>query len=310
MLKWLHLPPKPVYKKEVRTVGIPLLAVFLLLFLCRLFRNWIDLPLPPFMLTLLCEILVFLCPSLVYVIAKRKGYSREIRLRRFRGVHLPYLIAAFFALFSGCLLLSILCGGTDTLGNSVTVFEKAQAQDFWMKMYMALVLAILPAVAEELFFRGILPAEYERRGGMRAILMSTLFFSLIHFDFRNLPVYLFSGLLLALTLYATDSLPATMLLHAAYNLLSLFGQRYLNALYTFTGNPRLFLFLVILIFLVSLIFLCRAGARIYRRRDHLEIGDPRRRVPADVQLYTILDAFCDPFVILSLGLAVAGCIIF
>jgi hypothetical protein len=159
-------------------------------------------------------------------------------------------------------------------------------------------------------FGGILMAEYERRGAVRAILMSALLFSLLHFDLSNLLSYLFAGALLALVVYATSSLVAAMILHVLYNVLSLFAQHYLNALYDHTGTIQLYLFVFIATLLVSLLLFCRACARIYRIRDERRLEDPRRAVPYQVQFYTVLDALCDPTILICFGLAIAGFIIF
>jgi membrane protease YdiL (CAAX protease family) len=255
------------------------------------------------------QLVVFLIPSLIFMRVRGKGYARAIRLRRPFAVHFPLLIAAFFTLLSGALLLSILFGGTDTVGNSAASFEKAAPLTLLQGLISVPVVALLPAFCEELLFRGILGAELDRRGAWRAVLVGSLLFALIHFDLSNLPVYFFAGVLLTLTVYATDSLIAAMLVHALYNLVSLFAQRYLNALYSFTGNVELFLFLVILLFLVSLLFFCFFCSREYRSRAARDLPAPRRDVPRDVQLYTTLDALSEVPILLCLVISVVGFIL-
>lgn len=298
-------PKRPLYRKEFLIVGYPLLFSFLLLFLCRLvghrFFNTESLG-----AVLLLELAAFLLPISVFLLIRGKHYLPSLRLRMPKAAHLPLLLCAFFVLLCGCLLLSILCGGTHSLGNSATAYETEAISSPLLGVAMTVVLAILPALLEELLFRGILVAEYERRGGVRAVLMSALLFALIHFDLSNLAVYLFSGTLFALVLFTTNSLPAVMLLHVLYNIVSLFGQRYLNAIYRFTGNVELFLFFVVLLFLVALLFFCRTAARIYREYDSIGLGAPRRDVPWDVQLYTIADALLNPPILLCIGIAIAG----
>ena len=300
------IPERPLYQKERLLVGYPTLAVFALLFLVRLLGNTVFSATNSLLLKLVALLAVFALPMLVFILLRGQGYARVLRLRAPRPNHLSLLIAAFFALISGCILLSLLCGGIDSLGNSTTAYETVPAPNILYGICMTVVLAVLPAVLEELFFRGIVVAEYERRGGIRAVLMSALLFALCHFDLRNLPVYLLSGVLFAIVLFATDSLFATMALHVCYNAVSLFGQRYLNALYEITGSIELFIFILILIFLLALLFLFRSGARLYRLRVQSGQGDPRRDVPWNVQFYTILDALCDPPVILCLLLSVLG----
>lgn len=300
------IPERPLYQKERLIVGYPTLAVFVLLFSVRMLGSYVFDAKSSLLLKLVALLAVFVLPTVIFLMLRGQGYGRVLRLRATRVNQLPFLIAAFFTLFCGCILLSLLCGGIDSLGNSATVYETPPAPNPIYGICMTVVLAILPALLEEFFFRGIVAAEYERRGGIRAVLMSALLFSLCHFDLHNLPVYLFSGVLFMMVLFATDSLLATILLHMLYNIVSLFGQRYLNALYEITGSIELFLFILILIFLLAALLLFRSGALLYRLRVQNGQGDPRRDVPWNVQFYTILDALCDPPVILCILLSIVG----
>ena len=303
------IPERPVYRRERLRVGYAALAVFVLLFLFHLLSSLLSFP-GWILLKLLPMAVALLAPTLIFWMLRGRGYGSVLRFHAPRPLHIPFLLSAFFALLTGCLLLSVLCGGTETLGNNSTSFEDVAVNGVLDGVLKALVLAILPAALEEFFFRGVLCAEYERRGAIRAVLMSALLFSLCHFDLRNLPVYLFSGVLLALVLLATDSLPAAVLLHACYNTISLFGQRYLNAFYRITGGVELFLFALALILLVSLAVFFSIGARIYRRLEQGGNEDPRRDVPWNVQFYTILDALVDPPVLICFVLSIVGLIIF
>ncbi len=304
------LPPRPHYARERALYPYPILAAFVLLFMARVADHFLGIDLGTPGNAVLLSVVVFLLPALLFIRARGRGYATTLRLHRPYATHIPLLIAAFFAIFSGTMLLSILFGGTDSLGNSTSIFEKMAPSGLWAALWMAPVFAILPAVVEELLFRGILCTELDRRGMLRTVLLGSLLFALIHFDLSNLPVYFFAGVLLTLVLYATDSLIATMILHGAYNLLCLFGQRYLNAFYAFTGSIELFLFFLVLAFLLSLFFFTRECARLYRLRAQSTQRSPRRDIPTNVQLYTLLDAFCEWPVLLSFVLSIAGFILF
>lgn len=304
------IPPRPIYRKERLLAGFLAFAAFLLLFLYRLCAGKLGLNTASFPVVLIAELAVFLLPALFFCLLRGRGYVRYLRLHAPRPAHVLFLVSAFFALFCGCLLLSILCRGTELLGTGTVAFESAYGGGFLEGLGRFFAFALLPAVLEEFFFRGILTAEYERRGAFRAVLMTALLFALIHFDVRNLAVYLFAGILFSLVLFATDSLPAVMLLHALYNTVSFFGQKYLNALYDFTGSVELFLFFLVLLFLVSLLIFCREGWKLYRIYDRAGTETPRRAVPYEVQFYTTLDALRDPPILLCIALSVAGMILF
>ena len=302
-------PDRPLYRREWLIVGYPVLAAFLLLFVIRLLGLYLPLPTGSLLFKTVCELLVFALPFSVFFALRGKEYRRALRLRAPKKQNVAFLTAAFFTLLAGSVLLSSLWQGGTSLGNSATVFESVDAATPQAAVAALLALAVLPAVLEELFFRALLVAEYERRGAVRAVLMSAFLFSLSHFDVRNLVLYFCSGVLLALVLLATDSIWATVILHALYNALLLFGQRYLNALYRFTGSPELFLFLVILLLLIALLAFCKCGAKLYRARAQAEQKNPRRDVPRHVQLYTTLDALLDPPILICAVIAVIGFIV-
>lgn len=303
------IPPRPVYRKERIVAGYLALSAFVLLFTYRLLRAKDIIGTGTLPVVLLMEAAVFLLPAVIFCVWRGRGLVKSLRLRPISAMQIPLLISGFFALLFGCLLLSILCRGTGSLGNVATRFESPAPAGFLPGAARFFVLALFPALFEEFFFRGILTAEYEKRGAVRAILISALLFGMIHLDLKNLPVYLFSGLLFSLVLFATDSLFATMLLHVLYNTVSLFGQRYLNALYDFTGSVELFLFFLILFFLIALLVFCRQAMRLYRILDRAGMPDPRRDVPYAVQFYTTLDAVKDPAFLLCVALFVAGVIL-
>ena len=300
------IPPRPRYRKERLWAGFPTLAVFALLLAARLLFQFTVIPadsLPPRLIATLSALFL---PIVVFLVVRGRGYGSVLRLRMPRAAHASVLITAFIALVCGTLLLSVLCGGLDTLGTTLTVFASVRPKSLLHGTLLSLLSGVLPAILEELFFRGILVTEYERRGAVRAVLMSALLFSLCHFDMANFPAYAFAGILLAIVVFATDSLYAAMLLQIPYTvLLLLFGQ-YANTLYRITGSIELFLFLLVLLLLLSLLILFRCAAKIYRLREQNGLPDPRRSVPYNVQLYTTLDALSDPPVVLCILLSVVG----
>lgn len=303
------IPPRPQYARERASFGYPVLAAFVVLFATRCVDRFLPIDLGAIYFTVPISLAAFLLPSLIYIKWRGRGYTRALRFHRIYPVHIPLLLWGFPALLSGATLLSILFGGTDSIGNSSTAFEQIAPENIWMALLMIPALALLPAFLEELLFRGILCNELDRRGMMRTLLVGSLLFALIHFDLSNIAFYFFSGVLLTLVLYATDSLIATMLLHAAYNLVSLFGQKYLNTFYRMTGSVELFLFFLILILLVSLLFFCLECAKLYRMRARDGLKQPRRDIPRDVQLYTTLDALFEWPVAVCIVLAIVGFII-
>lgn len=308
MPKWI--PERPVYKRERRTVSLLALITFLLLLTSRLLTHLLPFGHKLWLVAPVLSGVSFLLPVGGYILFRKRGYIQSMRFQLPRAAHIPLLLFAFSALFCGSFLLSMLTGGLDTLGNSVSAFSQNNTETVWQLLLSLVSVGILPAFLEELCFRGIVATEYERRGAYRAILMSALLFALIHFDIANFLAYLYAGVLLVLVLFATNSLLATLLLHISYQVASLLAHRYLVALYRFTGTVQLFLFILIVLLLLALILFCRSSMRIYRNRDEHGISNPRRDVPYNVQFYTVLDALSDPAFILCVIVSIVGFILF
>ena len=85
------------------------------------------------------------------------------------------------------------------------------------------LMAILPAVAEELFFRGILQPLFIRLTKKKwwGILITSVIFSLLHFQIDNLLAILFASVILGLVYEKKMNIYLNMLLHFAFNTFSL-----------------------------------------------------------------------------------------
>ena len=143
-------------------------------------------------------------------------------------------------------------------------YASAAAGDFVGMLYVILAFCILPALLEEFLFRGIITAEYESSGIMTAVCMSGLLFAMMHLSFVRLPAYFFSGVILCLTMYATRSVLAPMIVHAANNVAALWLDRYL---YTAAGGigerGTLLVFILFSVLFFSLICFSMSAQKIY-----------------------------------------------
>lgn len=80
-----------------------------------------------------------------------------------------------------------------------------------------LFLAVLPALCEEFVFRGVMFQGYRRHGLWKAVLISGLFFGLLHLNFNQFSYGFALGAVFAVLVEATGSLLASMLVHFMIN---------------------------------------------------------------------------------------------
>ncbi len=230
-------------------------VTFLLVLLSRLAQDNFTRRGSDYIGVILLQVLIFLIPSVIYIRLRDEKLPERIKFRNLKPKDIRYLGCLLVMMISGSLLLSILTGGISSLTGNFTLYNTFLARTggrAWETVYLVLAFGILPAFCEELVFRSLLCAEYESVGNRTAIIVSTLFFAMLHFSWGLFPVYLWLGFLLCCSMYATRTILAPMLLHLVYNLFCLFGQPYLSAFYVNAGSSELFIFcLVVLLLLFS-----------------------------------------------------------
>ena len=295
---------------------VVVLATYVLLLLSKL----IDLTLlnreNEYYSVVILQMMIFLLPGAIWCIFSGEKYVKSLRLQMFRPSSILLIVSASLLMASLGLLISVLFDGMGSVSENFSLYDTFISKDNGTvpgKIYLIMAYAVLPAICEEFVYRGILCREYERGGVLRAIVFSTLFFALLHFNLAGLPIYLISGAVLALTYYATRSLIGSMIAHFLYNIFCIFGQPYLSNLYQITGSAQLFLILVATVALVSGAIFCGEAARLYRRYLYdgasAEYRQPVLRSTAAIRM-SYLDVIRQPsaiacFVIYLIALLIA-----
>lgn len=89
-------------------------------------------------------------------------------------------------------------------------------------------MCLVPAICEEVFFRGTLTNAYNVYGERFAIVVSALVFALFHFDIQNFIAPFLLGLLFASLIEVTGSILPAILGHFVNNVLAVLSARYVN----------------------------------------------------------------------------------
>ena len=214
------------------------------------------------------QMMIFLLPGAIWCIFSGEKYLSGLRLKMITPDSIALIISSALLIASGSLLISVLFGGLESLSQNFSLYDTFISKDQGTipnKIYLIMAYAVLPALCEEFIFRGILCHEYEKGGVLRAVILSSVFFALLHFNLQNLPLYLFSGLILAMTLYCTRSLFGSIIAHFLYNIFGLFGQPYMSNLYQITNSPKLFVFIVATVCIISAVVFCGEASRLYKK---------------------------------------------
>ncbi len=94
-------------------------------------------------------------------------------------------------------------------------------------------LAVLPAICEELLFRGVITTALKPKGKMFAVVVSSIIFSIFHFSPSQLIYPICFGLILGIVYLRTNNIIFPILLHFVNNALSISIQYFSSS----TGEP-------------------------------------------------------------------------
>ena len=296
-----------------------ILAVYVLLLLSRVVETFFLTHENQYLSTILLQLLIFPIPAYLYIRLRGKALSDRLALRPPALSHLFLIISAILMLICGCTLLGLICGMMNAQPSFTLYDTFSSIHDGTAGASVRLILAygVLPAFCEELLFRSILYAEYEKQGILYASLISSLFFAFLHFDLTALPVYLFAGILLSAVRYVTRSAIASMIVHLGYNLFGIFLQAGISGYCRNTGSVGLLVILLIALLLLSSAFFCGEVSRILKRRgtrdlldDPTAISTPGlNTIPRHQWLKTFRNAFACPQAIGALVLWLFGVVV-
>ena len=168
------------------------------------------------------QLFVFMLPSIFYIRARSLDVRDSLRIRLPSPDKLPLILLSSAVLILTSILITALYGD---MGASVYThrFSSVSDTDGTGALYYAVCYALVPALCEELLLRGIIMSEYQRSSIFSAVVMSSIFFCILHADIRALPMVFISGLVLSMCAYAANSIIASTLVHLCYNLFAIFG---------------------------------------------------------------------------------------
>ena len=296
---------RPANNKGKGVIVITPSALVLITYVLLLASKFIDVALlnrdNEYMSVIILQTMIFLLPGAIWCMLKGDKYITGLRISAPRPDSVLLIISASLLMITGGLFVGMMFAGLDGLSHSFSLYDtfiSKQDGSVSNALYLVLAFAALPAVCEEFIYRGILCREYEDRGVFRAIIVSSLFFGLLHFNLANLPVYFFCGAILALVMYATRSVWGAVITHFLYNLFGVFGQPYMATLYRLTKDSRLLVIIVGVVFFLSAAIFCGEASKLYRKYLRQGYSSEYRgegTVGAAYFRESFLDVINDPF---------------
>lgn len=174
--------------------------------------------------TFVVQVGLILTPCLLMAIFLTRSFTRALRLHKPQPSHLVAAIMLGLCMHPSYMLLSSGIQQVYQIGEETQLVlqhfqSMVTAQPLWAVL---LLMAVLPAICEELAFRGFIFGGLLRQHGvLRAIIISALFFGFTHTVLQQSISASLMGLVLGFIAWRTGGVICTMLVHAINNALSL-----------------------------------------------------------------------------------------
>ena len=173
--------------------------------------------------------LSFLLPAMMLARSQRgAGLPVSLQFHRPPRSTPLFLGAGLGLIFAAALLNSLMLEAFHYSEFSGEVLFPSDITADYQLLLMLLTTALIPAVVEEILFRGVIPSSLAPFGRGQAVLWSALLFGVMHQNAGQLLYTVVAGLLLGALYEATHSLGACMLLHFINNGISVLQIAWLS----------------------------------------------------------------------------------
>lgn len=211
-------------KKVSRANTYFLIIVLLQLFLpVHLIFNWLQIT-DIRLILVINHIIIFIFPAIIYLIITKQSARKVLKLNKlyFKDSLLIVLLAfvcqpimAFFSLLSQFFF-------ENEIGNFMTEIVNTPY------IFLLLLVAVLPAITEEVTIRGVVLSGYEDKNIYLSCIVTGLLFGIMHLDPQQFLYATVLGGVLALVVRITNSIFAASLIHFFINGTSITLQKLLS----------------------------------------------------------------------------------
>ena len=162
---------------------------------------------------LITHTVVFIIPGIIYLIISKRPIKETLRLNKLNKKSLGIVILISFLIQPVMSFLSLI--STFFFNNDIAeMINEISSTNYFV---LLLLIALLPAISEELTIRGIILSGYDKKNKYIASIVTGLFFGIFHLNPQQF-LYTFAlGFILALVVRITNSIFASVIMHFIIN---------------------------------------------------------------------------------------------
>lgn len=151
---------------------------------------------------LVTHTVIFIIPGIIYLIVSKRPVKETLRLNKLNKKSLGIVILISFLVQPVMSFLSLI--STFFFNNDIAeMINEISSTNYFA---LLLLIAVLPAISEELTIRGIILSGYDKKNKYIASIVTGLFFGIFHLNPQQF-LYTFAlGFILALVVRITNSI--------------------------------------------------------------------------------------------------------
>lgn len=195
-----------------------------------------------YLVTSLFQFLGFICVFVYYThktTLKKQCFASKVKPL----TALIFIMLGIVSMFALTTFINYYCL-TLNLFNKPTATFSYELDNLKTYLISLISLALLPAIGEELIFRGIILNSLKTKSKLFAVIVSSLLFTLIHFNLSQLFYPFLFGILLAFACLKSKNIVLPMLIHFINNAINLTIQ-YLSNNGTFKPSTLNLIFMIV-----------------------------------------------------------------
>ncbi|MGG7179444.1 CPBP family intramembrane glutamic endopeptidase [Clostridium paraputrificum] len=156
---------------------------------------------------------IFLLPAIIYIIITKSNIKETFRLNRlhFKDILLIIVISLISYPLMGCFSAITSLFFENNIGNFIGSISSTPY------IVLLLLIAVMPAITEEVTLRGIVLSGYNNQSKFKAALMTGILFGIFHLDGQQFLYAAVLGFILAYIVRVTNSIFSSMLMHFIIN---------------------------------------------------------------------------------------------
>ena len=135
---------------------------------------------------------------------------------RIRPISLKTFVFSFLAVLCAFPIISLLNVLSMFFVENAVIDVAGDVYQYGLGLSL-FVLAVMPAIGEELLMRGVIYRSYREKSPVLAWILSAVVFGMLHMNFNQMPYAIFLGILMVVMMEASDSILTSMCMHFFVN---------------------------------------------------------------------------------------------